>query len=176
MSDTVSDTSPDTAEAGAAMSQLGDSLAQAATSQRQLFQDIANFARSESLRFANLRLERNGAALEKMQSCQGLPGLIGVQQEWLRSFVEDYFGQQVRLAGAFRGLSQEAMTNAAETASETIDRVREESREIADTVSEELDQMADTAVRQTEQIADTADRQVDQIAQDANRYSPVTQH
>ena len=149
----------------APVSQLSDCLVQAATSQRQLIQEMASFARNEASRFANLRLERNGEALEKMQNCHGLPGLIGVQQEWLRAFVEDYLGQQMRLAGAFRGLAHEAVTSAAETASENIDRMRHETRE-----------MAETAGQQMEQMADTAARQADQMAQDANSYVQETQH
>ncbi len=91
---------PDAIDADAAISQISDGLARAAESQRQLVQQMAGFARTEAARFANLRLERNGDVLEKIQNCHGLPGLIGVQQEWLRAFVEDYLGQQMRLAGS----------------------------------------------------------------------------
>ena len=137
-----------------ALSQLGDSLAQAAESQRLLFQEMTIFVRDESLRFTNRRLERNGEAMEKMQNCQGLPGLIGVQQEWLRGFVEDYLAQQMRLAGAFRGIAQNVVASAAETASDNIDRMRHEGQ----------------------QMADTAGEQMDQMAQDANTYMQSTQH
>ena len=37
-----------------AISQLGDCLSQAAETQRQLFQEMASFARDESLRFAKV--------------------------------------------------------------------------------------------------------------------------
>src|SRR5260221_10459892 len=77
--------SPDPAQA---ISQLGESLsqtlAQTTESQRALAKEMTGFAKDESLRFVNLRLERNGAALDKLQHCAGLPGLIGAQQEWLR--------------------------------------------------------------------------------------------
>jgi hypothetical protein len=79
--------SPDTDHA---VSQLSQSLAQAAESQRLLAQEMTVFAKDESLRFANLRLDRNGATLDKLQNCHGIPGLIGVQQEWLRDFLQDY--------------------------------------------------------------------------------------
>jgi len=145
-----------------ALSQLGDSLAQAAESQRLLFQEMTIFVRDESLRFTNRRLERNGEAMEKMQNCQGLPGLIGVQQEWLRGFVEDYLAQQMRLAGAFRGIAQNVVASATETASENIDRMRHEGQQMADTAGQ--------------QMADTAGQQMDQMAQDANTYMQSTQH
>ena len=53
--------SPDTEQV---ISQLSQSLAQAAESQRLLVQEVTVFTKDESLRFANLRLERNGAALD----------------------------------------------------------------------------------------------------------------
>lgn len=133
---------PQSRDANPLISQLGDCFAQAAESQRQLFQEITNFARDESLRFANLRLEHNGEALEKMHNCRGLPGLIGAQQEWLRALMEDYMGQQVRLAGAFRGLAHDVAATAAETASENIDRMQQDSREMAETASRQMNQMA----------------------------------
>jgi hypothetical protein len=137
-----------------AFSQLGDSLAQAAESQRLLFQEMTSFVRDEGLRFTNRRLERNGEAMEKMQNCQGLPGLIGVQQEWLRGFVEDYLAQQMRLAGAFRGIAHNVVASAAETASENIDRMQQDGQ----------------------QMVETAGQQMEQVAQDANGFVQQTQH
>jgi hypothetical protein len=137
-----------------AFSQLGDSVAQAAESQRLLFQEMTSFVRDEGLRFTNRRLERNGEAMEKMQNCQGLPGLIGVQQEWLRGFVEDYLAQQMRLAGAFRGIAHNVVASAAETASENIDRMQQDGQ----------------------QMVETAGQQMEQVAQDANDFVQQTQH
>jgi hypothetical protein len=152
-------------DANASISQLGDCVTHAAESQRQLFQEMSNFARNEASRFANLRLERNGQALEKMQNCQGLPGLIGVQQEWLRAFFQDYLGQQMRLAGAFRGLTHEVVTTAAETASQNIDRMRQDGQEAAETAGHQMNQMAQDA-----------GNQMDQMVQNAGNYVQGTQH
>jgi hypothetical protein len=151
-----------------AFSQLGDSLARAAESQRLLFQEMTSFVRDEGLRFTNCRLERNGEAMEKMQNCQGLPGLIGVQQEWLRGFVEDYLTQQMRLAGAFRGIAHNVVASAAETASENIDRMQQEGQRVAEVAGHEMNRMADTAGQQMDQAA--------QDAQQANTYVQGTQH
>ena len=137
-----------------AFSQLGDSLAQAAESQRLLFQEMTSFVRDEGLRFTNRRLERNGEAMEKMQNCQGLPGLIGVQQEWLRGFVEDYLAQQMRLAGAFRGIAHNVVASAAETASENIDRMQQDGQQAVEAAGQQMEQMAQEAssfVQQTTQ-------------------------
>jgi len=140
-----------------AFSQLGDSLVQAAESQRLLFHDVTIFVRDEGLRFTNRRLERNGEAMEKMQNCQGLPGLIGVQQEWLRGFVEDYLAQQMRLAGALRGIAHNVVASATETASENIDRMQQEGPQVAEVAGQQMEQMA-------------------QEAQQANTYVQQTQH
>ena len=139
-----------------AFSQLGDSLAQAAESQRLLFQEMTIFVRDEGLRFTNRRLERNGETMEKMQNCQGLPGLIGVQQEWLRGFVEDYLAQQMRLAGAFRGIAHNVVASATETASENIDRMQQDGQQMVEAAGQQVEQMAqdvqqvDTYVQQTQ--------------------------
>jgi hypothetical protein len=159
--------SPNT-DVSPAFSQLGDSLARAAESQRLLFQEMTSFVRDEGLRFTNCRLERNGEAMEKMQNCQGLPGLIGVQQEWLRGFVEDYLAQQMRLAGAFRGIAHNVVASAAETASENIDRMQQEGQRVAEVAGHEMNRMADTAGQQMDQTA--------QDAQQANTYVQGTQH
>jgi hypothetical protein len=156
---------PQNTDVSPAFSQLGDCLAQAAESQRLLFQEMSSFVRDESLRFTNLRLEHNGQTMEKMQNCQGLPGLIGVQQEWLRGLVEDYLAQQMRLAGAFRGIAHNVVASAAETASENIDRMQQDGQQVAERAGDEMNRMADTA-----------GQQMDQMAQDANNFVQQTQH
>jgi ElaB/YqjD/DUF883 family membrane-anchored ribosome-binding protein len=127
-----------------AVSQLSESMAQTAESQRALLQDMTHFAKEESLRFMNLRLERNGAALDKLQNCRGLPGLLGVQQEWLRDLVQDYMSQNMRLAGAFRGVAQNVVASAAETASQTVDRMQQEAGEMAEQAGEQMNRAAET--------------------------------
>lgn len=127
-----------------AVSQLGESLAQTAQSQRVLLQDMTHFAKEESLRFMNLRLERNGSALDKLQHCQGLPGLLGVQQEWLRDLVQDYMSQNMRLAGAFRGMVQNVVASAAQTASQTVDQMQQDAGEAVEQAGQQMEQMAQT--------------------------------
>ena len=137
------DRRPDT-DPAKAFSQLGESVAQSAESQRALVQDMTHFAKDESLRFMNLRLERNGNALDKLQNCQGLPGLLGVQQEWLRDFVQDYMSQNMRLAGAFRGMAQNVVASAAQTASQTVDQMQQDASDVAQQAGEQMNQVAET--------------------------------
>jgi len=141
------------------VSQLGQTLAQTAESGRALVEGMSVFAKDESLRFVNLRLERNGAALDKLQNCHGIPGLIGVQQEWLRDFLQDYTGQSMRLMGALRGLTKNVMETAAESTADSIDRMQHQAGE---------------AMRQAGDAMDQAGQQVNQAVQDG--YVQATQH
>ena len=119
------------------------------------------FAKDESLRFANLRLERNGATLDKLQSCHGIPGLIGVQQEWLRDLLQDYTGQSMRVIAAMRGLTKNMMESAAENASDNFERMRNQAQDAMDRGGEVLQK---------------AGEQMGHMAQDANNLMQETQH
>jgi hypothetical protein len=143
------------------VSQLGESLAQSAESQRVLVQEMTGFAKDESVRFVNLRLERNGAALDKLQHCQGIPGLIGVQQEWLRDLLQDYTSQSMRMMGAWRGLTKNVMESAAESAADNIDRMQQGARDMthqAENAMHHAQEMGHQAVQQTgEQVSNIVD-------------------
>lgn len=143
------------------VSQLGQSLAHTAESGRALAQEIALFTKDESLRFMSLRLERNGVALDRLQNCQGIPGLIGVQQEWLRDLLQDYTGQGMRWMGALRGLTRNVMEKAAENTADAIDQVQEDAGE---------------AIQQAGGAMDQAGQQMNEMVQDTNNYVQETQH
>ncbi len=140
------------------VSHLGETLAQTTESHRVLVQEMTAFAKDESLRFVNLRLERNGTALDKLQNCVGLPGLIGVQQEWLRDMLQDYTGQGMRLMGALRGLSRNVMACAAETASDSVDHMQQAAGEMMNQAGSAMDQV------------------IEPVNQDTDTYVQATQH
>ena len=152
---------PQSHDSDQAVSQLSQSLAQAAESHRLLAEEMTIFAKDEGLRFANLRLERNGSTLDKLQNCHGIPGLIGVQQEWLRDFLQDYASQSMRVMGTLRGLTKNAMESAAENASDNIERMRKEAKDAMDKTGEAMHR---------------AGEQGGQIVQDNNNYVQETQH
>jgi len=146
------------------VSQLGQSLAQTAESGRALVEGISVFAKDESLRFVNLRLERNGAAMDRLQTCAGLPGVIGVQQEWLRDLLQDYSGQSMRWMNALRGLTRNVMEKAAESAADNIDHMQHQASNAvhqAEDVVHHAQDMGYQAVQQTSE-------QVGSIVQDTN--------
>ena len=125
-----------------AVSQLSASMAQTAENHRALIQEMTQFAKDEGLRFVNLRLERNGEALEKMQNAHGIPGILGVQQEWLRDFMQDYMSHNMRVAGALRGLTQNVMACASEHVSENIDRAQHQATDMAHQANEQMGHVA----------------------------------
>jgi len=157
----MTDLHPDTDNA---VSHLSQSLAQAAQSHRLLTQKMTVFAKDEGLRFANLRLERNSAALDKLQNCVGLPGLIGVQQEWVRDFLQDYASQGMRMMGALRGLTKNAMETAAENASDNIECMRDEAKDVAHKAEDAIGHAQDTGYQAVQQ----ASEQMNNIVQDTN--------
>ena len=146
------------------VSQLGQSLAQSAESGRALVEGISVFAKDESLRFMNLRLERNGAVLDRLQTCAGLPGLMGVQQEWLRDLLQDYSSQSMRWMGAMRGLTRNVMEKATENAADSIDRMKHQASDAmhqAEDATHHAENMGYQAVQQS-------DEQMGNIVQETN--------
>jgi hypothetical protein len=136
------------------VSQLGQTFAQTAQNGRALVEEMTIFAKDESLRFVNLRLERNGALLDRLQNCQGIPGLIGAQQEWMRDLVQDYAGQSMRLMGALRGVTRNVMESAAENVAENIDHMQQGASDMADQAEDAIhhaENMGYQAVQQTEE-------------------------
>jgi len=158
MSDIHPSSHPDPAQA---LSQLGETMAQTAESHRILAQEMTIFAKDESLRFLNLRLERNGQALDRLQNCHGIPGLIGVQQEWLRDLLQDYTSQSMRLMGAMRGLTKNVMASAVETASENIDRMQQDAGEAMNGTSEAVHRAQEMGYQAVQQAGE-------HVVQDAN--------
>ena len=146
------------------VSQLSQNLAQTAESGRVLVQEMTIFAKDESLRFVSLRLERNGTALDKLQNCPGLPGLIGVQQEWLRDLLQDYASQGMRWMGAMRGLTRNVMEKATESAADNIDRMQDEVRDVMHQAEDATRHAENTGYQAVQQV----EEQMGNIVQDPN--------
>ena len=139
-----------------AVSDFSEQLAQTAHSQRALVAEITSFAKDETKRFFNLRMDRTSTALEKLQSCQGLSGLIGVQQEWLRDLMQDYADLTQRNASALRGITQTVVAQASTAASETVDRMHAQAQDNlhqgAQMMAEAQDRIDDTIQNAGEQV------------------------
>ena len=147
-----------------AVSQLSQSLSQAAESHRSLLNEMAQFAKDESLRFTTLRLERNGQALEKLSTCVGLPGLIGLQQEWMRDLIADYAGQNMRLAGAWRGVAHAVVHEAHDTTHQAMDEAQETGADLA----QQAEHTMDAAAEAGQQALHDTTEQATNFSQDVN--------
>ena len=147
--------------AAEAASRLSETLAQAGESQRTLLVEMTSFAKDESQRFINLRLERTHDVMNKLSTCQGVSGLLGVQQEWLRDLMQDYGAQNMRLAGALRGVTHKAVASATEAATGTMNRMQ--------------DQAVD-AMRQTQDMTREAGEKMTDVAQDLDDTPNYVQH
>lgn len=108
---------------------LSQSIEKTLEQNRKLATEMARFARDESMRFIHLRLGRTGDAFSHFQGEKGIPGLVQVQQAWLRDLVKDYNDQSLRYAGLMRAFAANMMAAAKETgqqmAAESRDMVRE---------------------------------------------------
>ena len=80
---------------------------------------------------------------------------------WLRDFLQDYASQSMRMMGALRGLTKNAMESAAENASENIERMRHEAKDAMDKTGEAMTR---------------AGEQIGQVVQDGSNYMQETQH
>lgn len=74
---------------------------------RVIFQKMMHAMHEESLRFVNRRLEHAGRAIESSRDCQGVTGLIAVQQEFLMDMARDYAEQTRRFADLVRELAED---------------------------------------------------------------------
>lgn len=81
---------------------------------RALLEKSVRMVHEESLQFVNRRLERNAHALEQLKDCQGLSGLLTIEQEWLADSLRDYLEQSQKIAQTFFQMTEEETTNARE--------------------------------------------------------------
>lgn len=155
-----------------AVSRFNAALTQAGESQRALIEEIGQFAREESLRFFNLRLERTSALIDKLSSSQGVGGIFAAQQEWLRDLIADYTAHNMRMAGAVRGMAHTVVAQAADAAGETVDHAHAQATETM--------HQADQAMGETQQHFQAATQDMGQntgYGQDQNAgYGQEMQH
>jgi hypothetical protein len=124
-----------------AAADLSASLAQAAQKNRALLEEMTHFTQAEMLRFFQQRLDRDNAVLGKLQDAQGIGGIIGVQQEWLRELFQDCLGQNMRLADMMGGMTRDAF----DCCSRAVDIGAGKAQEMAEDMAEMPARMAEDA-------------------------------
>lgn len=95
---------------------------------RAIFEKMLHAMQEESLRFVNRRLEHTSRAIEGSRDCQGVAGLMAVQQEFLMEMARDYAEQTRRFADLLRELTEDGTVGMAEAANATNDAMRHAQR------------------------------------------------
>ena len=103
-------------------------VAKAMGHNRAMFQKLLHAMHEESLRFVNRRLEHTGRAIESSRDCQGVMGLVSVQQEFLMDLARDYAEQSRRFADIVQELAEDGASGLAEMTDAVADPVRAAAR------------------------------------------------
>ena len=120
-------------------SQLSHSLEKTLTQNRALFDEMARFTKTETLRFAHLQLDHAGHAFAHLRERHDLSGLIGAQQEWAKQMMQEYANLSLRYAEMFHTLTQHVQSHVESAASDL--------RHQADAVAEDLGRMQSAMAR-----------------------------
>jgi hypothetical protein len=99
-------------------------FAKAMDQNRMIFQKMLRAMHEESLRFINRRWEHTGRAIESSRECQGVVGLMTVQQEFLMELARDYADQTQRFADIVRELTEEGAHGMADVANSAVEPIR----------------------------------------------------
>lgn len=97
-------------------STLNGSLVKMMEWNRGRFEELFRKTHEEQLRFVNRRLEQTAKTLQNMRNCQGLSGLLSVEQDWLVSTARDYAEETEKLSGLFWDMAQRGVKEATEEA------------------------------------------------------------
>lgn len=100
----------------AAFDAFNGPIAKVMDQNRMMFQKMLHAMQEESLRFVNRRLEHTSRAIEGSRECQGVSGLMAVQQEFLMDLARDYADQTRRFADLVRELAEDGTSGATEAA------------------------------------------------------------
>jgi hypothetical protein len=92
--------------AGEGMAQLSRSMERAMDQNRMLLEEMARFAKEESLRLAHVQLDQADHAFMRLRHSRDLSGLIDAQQDWMKQMMQEYVGLSLRYAEMFHRLAQ----------------------------------------------------------------------
>ena len=92
--------------AGEGMTQLSRSMERTMDQNRMLLEEMAHFAREESLRLAHVQLDQADHAFMRLRDSRDMTGLLDAQQEWMKQMMQEYVGLSLRYAEMFHRLAQ----------------------------------------------------------------------
>lgn len=94
-----------------------------------MFQRMMQAMQTESLKFMNRRLEHTSHAIEGSRDCDGISGLLTIQQEWMVDFARDYAEQTKRVAELMRDLAEDGASSFSNATTEISERGRNEAED-----------------------------------------------
>ncbi len=103
---------------------LNGSMARLMDQNWSMFQKTMQAMQAESLHFMNRRLDHASHALETGRDCEGISGLLAIQQEWMVDFARDYAEQTKRLAELMRDLAEDGASSLSGATSEFAGRAQ----------------------------------------------------
>ncbi len=91
---------------GEGMAQLSQSMERTMDQNRMLLEEMARFAKEESLRLAHVQLDQADHAFMRLRDSRDLTGLIDAQQDWMKQMMQEYVALSLRYAEMFHRLAQ----------------------------------------------------------------------
>ena len=76
------------------------------------------------MKFVNRRLEHTSHAIESSRDCQGVSGLLAIQQEWLLDFARDYAEHTRHFAELMSELAEDGSTGLTAVSLSAIEETR----------------------------------------------------
>jgi hypothetical protein len=107
------------------VTQLSRALENALEQNRKLFEEITRFTKDETLRLAHNQMNHAGQAFSHFREREGMGGLIGAQQEWIKQMMQEYANLSLRYAEMFRTLTQHMQSHVESATSDFKQRVEE---------------------------------------------------
>jgi hypothetical protein len=98
--------------------QLSHSLEKALEHNRAMLEEMARFAKDESLRLAHRQLDHADIALTHFHERRDFSGLIGAQQEWVKQTMQEYATLGLRYAEMFQAMTQRVQSHVESAASD----------------------------------------------------------
>lgn len=108
---------------------LNHALEQTLEQNRALLEEMARFAKHESLHMAHRQLDHADAAMTHFYERRDFGGLIGAQQEWAKQAMQEYAALGLRYAEMFQTLTQRVQSHVQSAASDLRHQAEEEMEE-----------------------------------------------
>ena len=109
--------------------QLSHSLERALEHNRAMLEEMARFAKDESLRLAHRHLDHADHAMAHFHGHRDFGGLIGAQQEWVKQTMQEYATLGLRYAEMFQAMTQRVQSHVESAASDFQHRAEDEMEE-----------------------------------------------